>query len=57
VDYLIKPFSYERLRDTVLRFRDKLSLRQGVEKANQEMVDKLMGKRVPKRPTTICPRA
>jgi response regulator of citrate/malate metabolism len=56
VDYLIKPFSYERLRDTVLRFRDKLSLRQGVEKANQEMVDKLMGKRVPKKANDDLPK-
>ena len=56
VDYLIKPFSYERLRDTVLRFRDKLSLRQGVEKANQEMVDKLMGKRTPKKANDDLPK-
>ena len=56
VDYLIKPFSYERLRDTVLRFRDKLSLRQGVEKANQDMVDKLMGKRVPKKANDDLPK-
>ena len=56
VDYLIKPFSYERLRDTVLRFRDKLSLRQGVEKANQDMVDKLMGKRTPKKANDDLPK-
>ena len=56
VDYLIKPFSYDRLRESVLRFRDKLSLRQGVEKANQEMVDKLMGKRVPKKANDDLPK-
>ena len=56
VDYLIKPFSYERLRDTVLRFRHKLSLRQGVEKANQDMVDKLMGKRLQKKRESELPK-
>ena len=56
VDYLIKPFSYERLRDTVRRFRDKLSLRQGVEKANQDMVDKRMGKRTPKKANDDLPK-
>ena len=44
VDYLIKPFSYERLRHSVMRYRDKLSLRQGAQQASQDMVDTLMGK-------------
>ena len=44
VDYLIKPFSYDRLRDSVTRYRDKLSLRQGARQASQDMVDTLMGK-------------
>lgn len=44
-DYIIKPFSYNRLRDSVLRFRDKASLVQGSVKADQSMVDKLLGNR------------
>ena len=56
VDYLIKPFSYERLRESVLRFRDKLSLRQGAEKASQDMVDKLLGKRTPKKANDDLPK-
>ncbi len=46
-DYIIKPFSYDRLRESVLRFRDKSSLVQGSRTASQEMVDKLLGKPVP----------
>ena len=37
VDYLIKPFSYERLRDTVLRFRDKLMGKRTPKKANDDL--------------------
>lgn len=44
-DYLIKPFSYDRLRDTVLRFRDKTSLLQRNAKASQAVVDRLLGNR------------
>ena len=42
-DYIIKPFSYERLRDSVLRFRDKANLVQKSSRANQEVVDRLLG--------------
>ena len=42
-DYIIKPFSYDRLRDSVLRFRDKTSLVQQSEKADQAVVDRLLG--------------
>lgn len=42
-DYIIKPFSYDRLRESVLRFRDKTSLVRCSEKASQDMVDRLMG--------------
>ena len=42
-DYIIKPFSYDRLRDSVLRFRDKTSLVQTSEKVSQDMVDRLLG--------------
>ena len=42
-DYIIKPFSYDRLRESVLRFRDKTSLVRGSEKVSQDMVDKLLG--------------
>ena len=56
VDYLIKPFSYDRLRESVLRFRDKLSLRQGIQQANQDMVDTLMGKRPQKKRESELPK-
>ena len=42
-DYIIKPFTYERLRESVLRFRDKVSLVQQADRADQSMVDRLLG--------------
>ena len=42
-DYIIKPFSYDRLRESVLRFRDKASLVRQAEKADQAVVDRLLG--------------
>ena len=42
-DYIIKPFSYDRLRDSVLRFRDKTTLVQASSRANQAVVDRLLG--------------
>lgn len=42
-DYIIKPFSYDRLRDSVLRFRDKTSLVQSSNQASQAVVDRLLG--------------
>ena len=42
-DYIIKPFSYDRLRESVLRFRDKTSLVQKSRKADQAVVDRLLG--------------
>ena len=42
-DYIIKPFSYERLRDSVLRFRDKSTLVQSSSRASQAVVDRLLG--------------
>ena len=56
VDYLIKPFSYDRLRESVMRFRDKLSLRQGAQQASQDMVDTLMGKRTAKKRDSELPK-
>ena len=56
VDYLIKPFSYDRLRTSLLRFRDKLSLRKGVQQASQDMVDTLMGKRTAKKRDSALPK-
>ena len=56
VDYLIKPFSYDRLRDSVLRFRDKINMRQGAQQANQDMVDTLMGKPTAKPPMMVLPK-
>ena len=56
VDYLIKPFSYDRLRDSVLRFRDKLSMRKGVRQASQDMVDTLLGKHATIRASSNLPK-
>ncbi len=42
-DYIIKPFSYDRLRESVLRFRDKTSLVHGSRTADQAVVDRLLG--------------
>jgi len=47
-DYIIKPFSYDRLRDSVLRFRDKTSLVQRNARASQDMVDRLLGNQPPR---------
>ena len=47
-DYIIKPFSYDRLRDSVLRFRDKTSLVQRNARASQDMVDRLLGNPPPR---------
>ena len=46
-DYIIKPFSYERLRESVLRFRDKTSLLQQ-PRADQAVVDRLLGNHLPR---------
>ena len=56
VDYLIKPFSYDRLRDSVLRYRDKINMRQGIQQASQDMVDTLMGKPTAKKPHSPLPK-
>ena len=42
-DYIIKPFSYDRLGDSVRRFRVKSDLVQGSDRASQAMVDRLLG--------------
>ena len=41
-DYIIKPFSYDRLRDSVRRYMDKASLAQSSKRASQDMVDRLL---------------
>ncbi len=43
-DYIIKPFSYDRLRESVMRFRDKSTIVQGSRTVSQAMVDRLLGK-------------
>ena len=42
-DYIIKPFSYDRLRDSVLRFRDKTTVVQRNRTADQAVVYRLLG--------------
>ena len=49
-DYIIKPFSYDRLRDSVQRFRAKTSLVRKADRADQAVVDRLLGNQpVPER--------
>ena len=48
-DYIIKPFSYDRLREAVLRFRDKTTLVQQSDRASQAVVDRLLGNRQKKK--------
>ncbi len=42
-DYIIKPFSYDRLRDAVRKFQDKTSLVQSSPRVSQAVVDRLLG--------------
>ena len=46
-DYIIKPFSYDRLRESVLRFRDKTTVVQRNRTADQAVVDRLLGNQPP----------
>ena len=55
-DYIIKPFSYDRLRESVLRFRDKTSLVQRAKKADQAVVDRLLGNPPAATPTVALPK-
>ena len=55
-DYIIKPFSYERLRESVLRFRDKTSLVQKSRKADQAVVDRLLGNPPTAAPANALPK-
>ena len=52
-DYIIKPFSYDRLRESVLRFRDKASLVRCSGTVSQDVVDRLLGNTA--RPRTDAP--
>ena len=55
-DYIIKPFAYERLRESVLRFRDKTSLVQGSGTVSQDVVDRLLGNQTRSRPGSALPK-
>ena len=55
-DYIIKPFSYDRLRESVLRFRDKTSLVQQSRKADQAVVDRLLGNPPAAAPADTLPK-
>ena len=55
-DYIIKPFSYDRLRDSVLRFRDKTSLVRHTDRASQDMVDRLLGNQPARPPEKVLPK-
>ena len=55
-DYIIKPFAYERLRESVLRFRDKTSLVRGSGTVSQDVVDRLLGNKPRPRPDTPLPK-
>ena len=55
-DYIIKPFAYERLRESVLRFRDKTSLVRGSGTVSQDVVDRLLGNKPRPRPDAPLPK-
>ena len=55
-DYIIKPFAYERLRESVLRFRDKNSLVRGSGTVSQDIVDKILGNQPRFRPSAPLPK-
>ena len=55
-DYIIKPFSYDRLRESVLRFRDKTSLVQGAGTVSQDMVDRILGNQTRPRKGSSLPK-
>lgn len=55
-DYIIKPFSYDRLRDSVLRFRDRASLVRNTDRASQDMVDRLLGNQPARQPGKGLPK-
>ena len=55
-DYIIKPFSYDRLRESVLRFRDKSALVQRAKKADQAVVDRLLGNPPAATPAAVLPK-
>ena len=55
-DYIIKPFSYDRLRESVLRFRDKTSLVQGAGTVSQDMVDRILGNQTRPRTGSSLPK-
>lgn len=42
-DYIIKPFSYQRLQDAIRKCRDKASLVKSSPRADQSVVDQLLG--------------
>ena len=41
-DYIIKPFSYQRLRDAVQKYARKIALVKGSARADQSVVDQLL---------------
>lgn len=55
-DYIIKPFSYDRLRESVHRFRDKASLVRQLRQADQSVVDRLLGNRPSPRRSQELPK-
>ena len=55
-DYIIKPFSYDRLRESVLRFRDKTSLVQGAGTVSQDVVDRILGNQTRPRTGSSLPK-
>lgn len=47
-DYIIKPFSFERLREAVQRYASKASLVRNKETADQAVVDQLLSNALPR---------
>lgn len=49
VDYLVKPFAYERFRAALDRFVSKIDLIQGRDKLDQSRIDRILGGDAPKK--------
>lgn len=43
-DYIVKPFQFQRLRDAVRNYRNKASLVRSSDRADQDVIDRLMSK-------------
>lgn len=52
-DYIIKPFAYERLGEAVRKYLSKADLVKGIDRADQQMVDRLLSMAPPSIPCEL----